>query len=199
MGSEDLVLLESILAEAEHESVDTSVVQRAHCINRASKALQAAIHCGDMDAIEKAIVAADVDGVPATLVAQAGQKLAEINEAREAQNKRDHFLLHLDILIQSHDTMAMRAAISGGEALGFQQELDVLRKAHEEELSHMRAKALEFRSEQEKLATEFKTSKEAQDLGGAILVAQWRAAVSAVATPFVFSEEDECARYKKGL
>merc|ERR1712032_639161 len=130
---------------------------------------------------------------------QAGQKLQELNERKETQNKREHFLLHLEILTQSHDTMAMRAAIDEGVALGFQHELDFLRNALEEELTHMRARALEFRMEQEKLAAEFKTAKEAQDLGGAILVAQWRAAVSAVAKPFVFSEEDECARYKKGL
>jgi len=197
--SEDWALLDNILAKAECESIDNSLVQRAHCITSANKALQVAIQCGDVDTIEQAIAAAHVDGVSATLVAQARQKVAELNERREAQKQRDNFLLHLDILTQSHDTMAMRAAIDEGVGLGFQHELDVLRNALEEELNHMKARALEFRREQEKLATEFKTAKEVQDLGGAILVAQWRAAVSAVSEPFVFSEEHECARRRKGL
>lgn len=72
-----------------------------------------------------------------------------------------------------------------------------MRKALEEKVALLHEIALAFWKKQEKLAAEFKTAKEAQDLGGAILVAQWRAAVADTKTPFVFSEEAERARQKQ--
>ena len=51
----------------------------------------------------------------------------------------------------------------------------------EEELQSRQAGAADVRKKQEELAAQFKTSKEAQEFGGAVLAAQWRAAAREVA------------------
>jgi hypothetical protein len=195
--TQDQDALASTVSRAELEGFEMPLVQKARLIVHASEALRAAMQNNDIDAIEESICMAEVAGVSIALVAQARQVFGEEIEKRDAQKRRERFLVDSEALCQSHDTMGMRAAIAEGEALGFQSEVEVLREALEKVLTQLRARALEFRKEQEKLAPEFRTPKEAQDLGGEILAAQWRAAVAAVQKPFEFSEEVECARLNK--
>merc|ERR1712217_803082 len=170
----------------EHLGLEMPQLQQAQAIHD----LQSALSSKCVESLAEALTAAAATEAPEELVAQAQQLLAE--------ERRTRFLTDLPTVVDCHETLAIRAAIAEGEALGFsEEELGPLRTALEEELSQMIARAMEFRKEQEKLAAEFRTAKEAQDLGGAILVAQWRAAVAEVAKPFVFSEEDERERQNK--
>merc|ERR1712113_352605 len=90
----------------------------------------------------------------------------------------------------SRDVDTLKAAIADGEKAGLIDELEPVRKALEEEVKRRRAAVVNARKAAEKLASEFKTAKEAQDFGGAILAAQWRAAVKEVSKPF--PEERAC-------
>jgi len=69
-------------------------------------------------------------------------------------------------------------------------ELHMLKEKLDAELRRRMEKAKVERAENEKLAAEFKNAKEAQDFGGGVLVAQWRAAVAEIAKPLVINEDD---------
>jgi len=103
---------------------------------------------------------------------------------RLAKEARERFLINLPEVIKSRDVKALNGAIAEGESYGYLSQLEPVRKALEEELQHRKAVALKARKAAEELAGQFKDAKEAQDFGGAILAAQWRAAVREVAKPF---------------
>jgi len=87
-------------------------------------------------------------------------------------------------VVKSRDIKALKAAVADGEAVGGLEDLLVpVRKAVEEEFELRQAAALKVRKQKEELAAQFKDAKEASDFGGAILAAQWRAAVREVAKP----------------
>lgn len=105
-------------------------------------------------------------------------------EPVRAAFKRE-ILASFQSLIDSRDVNALRSAIADGEAMGFSEdELAPVRKALEDELARRKSERLKARKAKEELAAQFKTQKEAHELGGAILVAQWKAAVREVAKPF---------------
>lgn len=98
---------------------------------------------------------------------------------------KDELLAQLENLIDSRDVSTLRVAIADGEAAGFSDEqLAPVRKALEDELARRKAEKIKARKAKEDLAAQFKNQKEAHELGGAILVAQWKAAVREVAKPF---------------
>lgn len=158
-------------------------------VKEATERLQAAMHGSDVDAIEEALRLGESQGVPSELIERFRRELDEQREQKKAQERRERFFAELQKVLKSDSIPDMRGAIAEGEALGLDSELEPARKAIEEELQRRMAKALEERQAQEKLAGEFKSAKEAQDFGGVVLVAQWRAAVAEVAKPFAFSEE----------
>jgi len=116
------------------------------------------------------------------------QKLAEEDAANKEKETRERILGSLAELAQSRDGYVLRTAIAEGESVGLNAELDPLRAALAEVEELRKAALLKARKAQEKLANDFKTVKEAQDFGGPILAAQWRAAVKEVAKPFVMPE-----------
>jgi len=133
----------------------------------------------------------DVSGLRAALAdAEAAGFDSEFQFARTAleeelqlrdKEAREKFLESLDGVAKSQDVGAMRSAIKEGGELGFDSELEPVRKALQEELQSRQAGAADVRKKQEELAAQFKTSKEAQEFGGAVLAAQWRAAAREVA------------------
>lgn len=114
-------------------------------------------------------------------VEEARQKAEAAKLAKEAREK---FLASIPEVCKSKDVKAINVALADGKAFGFAKELEPLSKALEEELHLRKAVALKARQQAEELASQFKNAKEAQDFGGAILAAQWRAAVREVAKPF---------------
>mmetsp|Transcript_91507 Transcript_91507/g.144584 ORF Transcript_91507/g.144584 Transcript_91507/m.144584 type:complete len:577 (+) Transcript_91507:126-1856(+) len=86
-------------------------------------------------------------------------------------------------ICKCHDVTAMQAALADYEAFNMQSEADKVRKALEEELSNRKAVADKARKAKEELAAQFKDAQEAKDFGGAILAAQWRAAVREISKP----------------
>ncbi|OLP76790.1 hypothetical protein AK812_SmicGene43228 [Symbiodinium microadriaticum] len=113
-------------------------------------------------------------------------------DARNREKEiRERILGSLAELAQSRDGYVLRTAIAEGESVGLKEELAPLRSALAEVDELRKAALLKARKAQEKLAGDFKTAKEAQDFGGPILAAQWRAAVKEVAKPFVMPEGPE--------
>jgi len=115
-------------------------------------------------------------------------QLAAQEEARrkveEARKAREDLIGRLREAVHSRNTEQLRTAMAEAEAAGLHNELEPLRKALQQELAARRAAAVKARKAAEKLATDFKSAKDAQDCGGATLAAQWRAAVKEVAKPF---------------
>ncbi|CAJ1381276.1 unnamed protein product [Effrenium voratum] len=116
------------------------------------------------------------------------KKLAEEQAANKAKEIRERLLATMHELAQSRDGYVLRSAIAEGESVGLNAELQPLREALKEVHELRKAALLKARKAQEKLANDFKTAKEAQDFGGAVLAAQWRAAQKEVAKPFVMPE-----------
>jgi len=112
---------------------------------------------------------------------------AEVGLAQERFKKL--LIISLGAVAKSRDVKAMRSAIADAEAVGVCEEhVEPVRKALEDELASRKAVQLKARKSKEELAAQFKDAKEAQDFGGAILAAQWRAAVREIAKPCVFEE-----------
>jgi len=117
------------------------------------------------------------------------QQLELERQMEVARQERESFLKRLQEASQSRGTEVVRAAIAEGEASVYAQDEDVkqllaqLQNVLNEELLRRRAAARKARQAAEKLASEFKDAKEAQECGGATLAAQWRAAVKEVAKP----------------
>lgn len=116
------------------------------------------------------------------------RKVAEEDARNREKEIRERILGSLAELAQSRDGYVLRTAIAEGESVGLKEELAPLRSALAEVDELRKAALLKARKAQEKLAGDFKTAKEAQDFGGPILAAQWRAAVKEVAKPFVMPE-----------
>eukprot|EP00927_Polykrikos_kofoidii_P073042 TRINITY_DN69114_c0_g1_i1.p1 TRINITY_DN69114_c0_g1~~TRINITY_DN69114_c0_g1_i1.p1 ORF type:complete len:569 (-),score=129.11 TRINITY_DN69114_c0_g1_i1:428-2134(-) len=121
------------------------------------------------------------------------KKIAEQEARRKAADDRLALLARLKEVVNSRDEGALKAAIADGEAAGLHSELEPVRQALEEEVRLRHEAALKFRQSQEKLAAEFKTAKEAQDFGGAVLAARWRAAVREVSKPMQEGQPEEAA------
>lgn len=113
-------------------------------------------------------------------------------EAKKKEQKdketRERLLATLSEVAQSRDGYTLRTFIAEGESVGLDQELQPVREALQEVNELRKAALWKARQAQEKLASEFKTAKEAQDFGGPVLAAQWRAAVKEVAKPFVMPD-----------
>ncbi|CAK9050825.1 unnamed protein product [Durusdinium trenchii] len=116
------------------------------------------------------------------------RKQAEEEAARKAKEIRERLLATMQELAQSRDGWVLKNAIAEGESVGLDAELQPLREALKEVHELRKAALLKARKAQEKLANDFKTAKEAQDFGGPVLAAQWRAAVKEVQKPFVMPE-----------
>lgn len=116
------------------------------------------------------------------------RKVAEEDARNREKEIRERILGSLAELAQSRDGYVLRTAIAEGESVGLKEELAPLRSALAEVDELRKAALLKARKAQEKLAGDFKTAKEAQDFGGPILAAQWRAAVKEVAKPFVMPD-----------
>lgn len=112
------------------------------------------------------------------------QRQEEERQKQLAKEKREELLRRLKEVCTSHNVEALRAAIRDGEEVSLVAEVEPAKQALEEELVRRRAVASKARKAAEKLAGEFKTAQEAQEFGGAILAAQWRAAVKEVSKPF---------------
>jgi len=117
------------------------------------------------------------------------QQLELERQMGAARKERESLLKRLQEASQSRSTEIVRAAIAEGEASCYAQDQDTkqllaqLHNVFNEELLRRRAAARKARQAAEKLASEFKSAKEAQELGGPTLAAQWRAAVKEVARP----------------
>jgi len=116
------------------------------------------------------------------------KKLQEEEAAKKAKETRERLLATMHELAQSRDGWVLKNAIAEGESVGLDLELQPLREALKEVQELRKAALLKARKAQEKLANDFKTAKEAQDFGGPVLAAQWRAAVKEVQKPFVMPE-----------
>lgn len=126
---------------------------------------------GDIDALRSAIT----DGLAAGLE-------SELEPAQKAF--RGALIASLGEVVKSRDMKALRTAIADAESLGdLEDELVPVRKALEDELALRKAATLKARKAKEELAAQFKDANEAQAFGGAILAAQWRAAVREVSKP----------------
>lgn len=116
------------------------------------------------------------------------KKQQEEEAANKAKEIRERLLATMHELAQSRDGWVLKNAIAEGESVGLDLELQPLREALKEVQELRKAALLKARKAQEKLANDFKTAKEAQDFGGAVLAAQWRAAVKEVQKPFVMPD-----------
>jgi len=118
-----------------------------------------------------------------------GRQLELERQMEAVRQERESLLKRLQEASQSRSTEIVRAAITEGEASGHAQDEDMkqllaqLQNVLNEELLRRRAAARKARQAAEKLASEFKSAKQAQECGGATLAAQWRAAVKEVARP----------------
>jgi len=199
--SQDMAAIEETIRIAKAKGIPTALLDKAQqdlteeITKKAVEAVQAAIQSNSVDAIKDAIRVAEEQGVTPTLIEEFKQELEEDRlkqqeqkNLEEAVRKRDEFLAGLPT-IQPDNILALRGAITEGEAFGFEQELEPIRKAIEDELSRRMEHAKEERAAHEKLAGEFKSAKEVQDFAGNVLVAQWRAAVLEISKPLVISEE----------
>eukprot|EP00929_Paragymnodinium_shiwhaense_P030441 TRINITY_DN17251_c0_g1_i2.p1 TRINITY_DN17251_c0_g1~~TRINITY_DN17251_c0_g1_i2.p1 ORF type:complete len:619 (+),score=226.66 TRINITY_DN17251_c0_g1_i2:168-2024(+) len=125
---------------------------------------------------------------------EAEQRRREEEKAAETRLKKETFLQRLKDAAEGHDLVAMNEILAEGEAAGSADELlQPVREARVAEIALRRAKAWKAREAKEKLAKDFKTAKEAQEFGGSVLSAQWKAAVREVAKPFSFDEQDALA------
>jgi hypothetical protein len=183
--SRKLYLVTTAIDNAGKEKALEELVRRAQNFVKDAEALELeiAISSQDPTLLVKTSTLAEHECADMRLIEQAEQHRVE-----EEQRKRDELLAKMQC-IPADNIAAMRAAIAEGEAIGFQLELEPMQKALEDELSKRLAQAQEERAKQEKLAGEFASAKEAQDFGGSVLVAQWRAAVAEVTKPLTISEE----------
>lgn len=112
-------------------------------------------------------------------------KLAETKaeELRQKQQSEANLSTRMQEVVSSHDVAAMRSAIAEGEQAGHHQEVELVRHALDEELQARKKAHLKARKAYEDLAAQFKDAKEAHELGGSILVAQWKAAIREIAKP----------------
>lgn len=190
----DLEAMAEAIQAAETYGVPMELLEKAQK-DFGARAVEAAMSGNDVDAIEDAISTAEAYGVSAELVDKFRQQLEadrlqkeELKRLQEAQQAREEFLESLKSL-EADNVPDMRAAIAQGEALGFEDELVPVRKALEDELARRLAKAKEERTKHEKIFAEFKCAKEAQEFGGSVVSAQWRAAAAEVAVPLTISED----------
>jgi len=201
MEGDDFDVIDQALQRAQRRGLSSKLLEDFKK-QRASRGLEYVFQfqASDIAAMEEAMREAEQQGVCKEVLARCSKQLDEerakqeeqrrLEDAlREAERRRAAFLARLQSLPEG-SVLAIKAAIKEGEELGMEVELAVLREKLEKELSRRMEKAKEERAKCEKLAKEFKDAKEAQDFGGGVLVAQWRAAVAEIAKPLVISEDD---------
>lgn len=116
----------------------------------------------------------------------AGQVAHEDSQrkAEEARKAREDLIARIREAVHNKNAERLRSLMLEAEAAGLQQELEPLRRVLQQELAFRRTAALKARRAAEKLVADYASAKEAQDVGGPTLAAQWRAAVKEVAKPF---------------
>lgn len=111
------------------------------------------------------------------------KRLEEEEAARRRKERKAEVLALIPEMAQNSDAYTLRTFIKEAESFGFDKELEPVRAALQEEEERRAAAQLKARKAQEELAAQFKNAKEASDFGGAILAAQWRAAVREIQKP----------------
>lgn len=127
----------------------------------------------------------DVETLRAAL--EGGKRQGFVKELEPVRKAlKDRLIANLKEVSEGRDVKAMQMAIADGEGFGLEEHegLELCRKKMEEDLTARREAAMKARKAKEELAGQFKDAQEAQAFGGAVLAAQWRAAVREVAKPF---------------
>lgn len=96
---------------------------------------------------------------------------------------KEVLIASVEEICKCRDCNLMQLAIADYESFGMSSEAEMVKKALEEELATRKAASEKARKAKEELAAQFKDAKEAHDFGGAILAAQWRAAVREISKP----------------
>lgn len=203
----DAEALEELIQVAKAQGVSDDVLDKARqdCAEvrakNAREVLVALMQGDDVEAIEDAMQLAGAQGVPESFIAQCRQQLEDERNAKierqrveTLRRRREAFLAGLPN-VQRDNVAAMRAALVEGEdlltcdSMHLEEEVDSLRKSLQEELDRRLTKAKAARAEHEKLASEYKSAKEAQDCGGSVLAAQWRTAMKELSKPLTIDED----------